>query len=240
VILKNRVAAFGIAGVAALVAACGSSSSSSSGGGGASGGFAAVQAAFANYGNQPSAHLKITQTGSSFDVDVTKDGMSGSASLAGQQVSIVYAGGHGYVQTSAGGPFIQIPDAEAKPLGLFTISTFSTCFGSFLTSKSPQITASVSSSSTTLNGQAAVDYKSPDGQAEIIVSAGSNPLPLRLVGQSNGSSSSSSSSSTNPACDLGSSSSSSSTDTSGGSVTIDWTYPGAVSTITPPPTASST
>ena len=223
---------------AALLAACGSSSTSSNAGGG--GGFAAVQAAFANYGNQPSAHLKILESGPSgftFDVDVTKDGMTGSVSLSGQQVGIVYAGGHGYVQTSPGGPFTQLPDADSKPFGLFTISTFSTCFTSFLGSRAPQFATSVSSSATTVNGAAAIDYKSTDGKAEIIISSGSNPLPLRLTGQNNPSSSSSSSS-TNPACDLGSSSSSSSSG-SGGTIEIDWSYPGGATTITPPPATAT-
>ena len=229
------------AAAAAVLAACGSSSSSSSNG--AAGALAAVQGAFANYGNQSSAHVKVSTTGSapsSFELDVTKDGVAGTVSVSGQQVGIVYVGGHGYVQTSQGGPFTQLPDADSKAFGLFTITTFSSCINSILAQRAPQIASeSVSSTSATVNGTAATDYKSPDGQVEIAISSGANPLPLKLVGQNTSSSSSSSSSAANPACDLGASSSSS-TSESGGSLDIEWTYPGNVTTITPPPTAQST
>ena len=242
-IIKHRAAVLAAGAVAALLAACGSSSTSSSGAAGAGGGFGVIQSAFSNYGNQPSAHMKIGQGGgssstppTSFDVDVTKDGMTGTATLAGQQYGVVYTGGHGYVQTAAGAPYTQLTDAEAKGFGFFTISKFSTCFNSLLTSKAPQLATSVTSSATTVNGTAATDYKSPDGQAEIIVSSGANPLPIRIAIQGGGSSSSSSSSL--PGCDLGSSSSTS-TSSDTGSIQIDWTYPGSVTTITPPATAAT-
>lgn len=234
-----RASCLTAAAAASLLAACGSSSTSSNAGGG-SGGFAAVRAAFANYGNQPSAHIKLNVTGSSpssFELDVTKDGLTGSVSIEGQLVSIVYIGGHGYVQAVPGSPFTQLPDGDTKAFGLFTISTFASCFDSFLAQRAPQIASGgISSSTTTVNGAAATDYKSSDGQAEVVISSGSNPLPLKLIGQNN-SSSSSSSSSSNPACDTGSSSSSSSSSSGGGTIEIDWTYPGNVTTITPPPTA---
>src|SRR5690242_6439019 len=108
-----RIPCLMVAAGATLLTACGSSSTSSNGPGG-SNALAAVQAAFANYGSQQSAHVKVVTTGSSpssFELDVTKDAMTGSVSVSGQQVSIVYAGGHGYVQTAPGGPFVQLPDA---------------------------------------------------------------------------------------------------------------------------------
>jgi hypothetical protein len=225
-----------VAGVSVVLLGCGSSSTSSSSSGGGTA-LAAIQAAFANYGTQSSAHLKVVEQGgpANFDVDVTKDGIAGSVTISGQQYALVYAGGTGYVQTTAGGPFTALPADEGKAFSLFTIGTLSSCFSSLIGSAAAQFTQSVSTSQTTVNGTAGTDYKAPDGSGDIIISSGSSPLPLRLTTSKN-SSSSSTSSSSNPACDVGGSSSSSSS-SSGGSLEIDWTYPGAVTTITPPPTS---
>jgi hypothetical protein len=235
----HRCAGVAAAGAGLFIAACGSSSTSSSAGSAG----VAVQAAFANYGNQSSAHVKIVATGGSnpgsFDLDVTKDGAVGSGTFGGQTLTIIYASGHGYAQLSAGGPYTQLPDDIAKPFKLFTISTFASCFntlaGSGSVAKFDQL---VSGSATTLNGTAGVDYKAVDGTGDIVISTGSNPLPLKLTTTGSGSSSSAStSSSVNAACDLGSSSSSSGS--SGGTTEITWTYPGKAQTITPPPTTGS-
>jgi hypothetical protein len=238
----RRSAGFAAAGAALVMAACGSSSTSSNAAGGA-----AVQAAFANYGNQPSAHIKVVATGGSnpgsLDLDVTKDAEVGSGAFGGQTLSIIYAAGHGYAQIAAGGPWTQLPDDLAKPFKLFTIGTFSTCIGSLGSGSIAKFDQLVSSSATTFNGTAAIDYKATDGTGDIVISTGSNPLPLKLTTTGNGSSSSSSSSSTNPLCDVSSSSSSSTSSSSsssnGGTTEVTWTYPGKVTTITPPPTTGS-
>lgn len=198
-----------------------------------------IQAAFQNFASQPSAHLKIVEQGASpatFDLDVTKDALTGSVTSGGTSFSIVYVGGHGYVQTAPRGAYTQVADADARAFGLFTIGALYTCYptlmgpgGAVARFSGPGAMAGV-----TINGASGVDYLATDGSGDIAISNGSPPLPLKLQFRSTTSSASSASSTStlNPGCDVGVTSATSSD--SAGSIEVDWTYPGLVTQITPP------
>lgn len=244
----QRRAVLGATAVAAVVAACGGTTettestdtTTSTADTGVA--LANIQAAFQNFASQPSAHLRIVEQGANpatFDLDVTKDALSGSVTNGGTSFGIVYVGGHGYVQTAPRGAYTQVADADARAFGLFTIGALYTCYPTLM---GPGGTAARFSgpgamADVTINGASGVDYMATDGSGDVAISNGSPPLPLKLQFRTTASSASSvssasSTSTLNPGCDVGVTNATSS-DTAR-SIEVDWTYPGLVTQITPP------